>query len=79
MRAKYLEVEGYLISLTSTNGIVKSKYSDNYLVNIELKTKTKCLGATKTLEEAVRLYLEAVKRYRGAKVMKVLFEQMKLF
>ena len=79
MKEKYIEAEGYIISLDSINGIMRNKYSKVYMINIELKTKLKYVGVTNTLSDAVKLYLKAIKKYKGAKVLKTKFKQLELF
>lgn len=76
---KYVIKDGIKVSLTDDiNGVVFNKYSSKYMVNIELKNKTKALGITDTLDEGVELYLKACKKYKTSKVTKV-YEQKSLF
>lgn len=79
MNNKYIIEEGIKISLKNDiNGVVFNKYSNKYMVNIELKTKTKALGIADSLQEGIDLYLKACKKYKSAKIIKV-YEQQSLF
>lgn len=79
VQGKYIKYKGRLINFKSSiNGVFYNKYSNKYLVNIELKNKTKALGITETLEEGLELYLKASKKYKSAKVLRY-WEQEKLF
>ncbi|WP_297489088.1 hypothetical protein [uncultured Cetobacterium sp.] len=79
MKQKYIIEGGVKISLKNDiNGVVYNKYSNKYMVNIELKNKTKALGIADTLEEGIELYLKACKKYKSAKIIKI-YEQQSLF
>lgn len=79
MQGRFIKYNGILIDSKSTiNGVFYNRYSNKYLVNIELKSKTKALGIVDSLENGVDLYFKAAKKYKSAKVIKY-WEQKKLF
>ena len=79
IQGRYYKYKGRLINFRSSiNGVYYNKYSNKYLVNIELKNKTKYLGITENLEEGLELYLKASKKYKSAKVLRY-WEQQSLF
>lgn len=78
-QGKFIKYNGILIdSKNSLNGVCYNKYSNKYLVNLELRNKTKALGIVDSLEEGLELYFKTAKKYKTSKIIKY-WEQKSLF